>query len=71
MIAARRVHEPPAVAQVPSPGEASTASAVLFTLNVAARAVRDETKEVTTRASGRRERIVMTISFLMLHSESR
>src|SRR5882724_11764594 len=36
--AARRVHWPPALAQIPSPGEASTASIVLVTLNVAARA---------------------------------
>src|SRR5437879_5193394 len=36
--AARRVHWLPALAQIPSPGEASTASIVLVTLNVAARA---------------------------------
>src|SRR5437870_10374899 len=35
--AARRVHWRPALAQIPSPGEASTASIVLVTLNVAAR----------------------------------
>ena len=45
MIAARSVQTPPAAAQTPSPGEASTASAVLFTLNVAARDVSVETRE--------------------------
>src|SRR5215831_7778570 len=38
-MAARKVHDPSAVAQTPSPGETSTASAVLSTVNVAARAV--------------------------------
>src|SRR5262249_31723151 len=51
-MAARSVHVPPAVAQMPSPGATSTSSSVVFTVNVAARDI-GAVASIATRAIGR------------------